>query len=123
MIKITKKPWGEEHLFAHGARYAGKILVVRKGHRMSMQYHVKKEETMYLVAGRLKLTIGKNKNRLSQKIVDAGHVIHLPPKTIHRMEALKHCRLIEVSTPELDDIVRIADDYNRCAEKPIIDKR
>jgi len=117
MLKISKKPWGEEHLFALGNKYAGKILVIRKGHRLSLQYHLKKEETLYLLKGTLKLTLGMRKERLREKVVKEGHIFHLPPRTIHRMEALKNCRLIEVSTPELDDVVRLEDDYQRAHNK------
>lgn len=116
-IKITKKPWGEERLFAHTKNYAGKILIIRKGHRLSLQYHEIKEETLYLEQGILKLTIGSSSTKNSSKIVTAGHIFHLPPKTVHRMEAIENCRLIEVSTPQLDDVTRLQDDYNRVIEK------
>jgi len=112
-VKITKKPWGEERLFALTPRYAGKILIIRKGHRLSLQLHKRKVETLYLEDGVLKLSVGKQLNKLSKKIITSGTVFHLPAKTIHRMEAIRNCRLVEVSTPELWDVVRIEDDYNR----------
>jgi len=117
VIKITKKPWGEERLFALTKKYAGKILIVRKGHRLSLQYHDKKEETLYLDSGMLKLMIGPDKEELSVKILTSGMTFHVSPKTIHRMEAIDNCRLIEVSTPELKDVIRIEDDYNRADKK------
>ena len=112
-IKIIKKPWGEEHLFALTGSYAGKMLFINKGHQLSLQYHNKKEETLLLLEGTLKLTIGAKPAFLKTKTVKAGYVFHLPPGTVHRMKALIDCKLIEVSTPELDDVVRIADDYER----------
>jgi mannose-6-phosphate isomerase-like protein (cupin superfamily) len=112
-VKITKKPWGEERLFALTDNYAGKILIIRKGHRLSLQFHKKKEETLYLESGMLKLTIGPAKGKLSIKVLTSGNTFHIPPKVVHRMEAMDNCRLIEVSTPELKDVVRMEDDYNR----------
>ena len=116
-IKITKKPWGEERLFAKTDKYAGKILLVRKGHRLSLQYHKIKDETLYLEDGILKLTIEKGKNNLVSRNVIAGESFRVPPKTMHRMEAVENCRLIEVSTPELDDVVRVEDDYGRAKKQ------
>lgn len=116
-VKITKKPWGEERLFALAAKYAGKILIIRKGHRLSLQYHNKKEETLYLENGVLKLLIGPDIKRMKKKLITNGCVFHIPPKTVHRMEAIENCRLIEVSTHELNDVVRLEDDYNRVKTK------
>ncbi|MBN1824141.1 MAG: hypothetical protein JW803_07475 [Endomicrobiales bacterium] len=116
-MRIIKKPWGEERLFALTKKYAGKLLIVRKTHRLSLQYHEKKEETLYLQSGLLKLIVGSSPRNLKTKIITSGKVFHLPPKTVHRMEALKDCVLVEVSTPELWDVVRIEDDYNRVKNK------
>jgi len=93
-IKIVKKPWGNELWFAVTKKYAGKILVIKKGHRSSMQYHKIKEESMLLDKGLLKLDIGKKPDKLKTIIVKQGMAFHLPPKTIHRMQALKDCRLL-----------------------------
>ncbi len=112
-IKIIKKPWGEERLFAKTKKYAGKILIVRKGHRLSLQYHNIKDETLYLEEGLLKVTIEKGKDNLVTKAVTSGEIFEIPPKTKHRIEAIENCRIIEVSTPELDDVVRLDDDYGR----------
>ena len=112
-VKITKKPWGEERLFALSDKYAGKILIIRKGHRLSLQYHNKKEETLYLEDGVLKLLIGDRIGKLKTKVITNGCVFHISPKTIHRMEAIENCRLVEVSTHQLDDVIRLEDDYNR----------
>jgi mannose-6-phosphate isomerase-like protein (cupin superfamily) len=115
-VKITKKPWGEERLFALTNNYAGKILIIRKGHRLSLQFHEQKEETLYLESGMLKLLIGPQKGKLVVKVLTSGNTFHVPPKVVHRMEAIDNCRLIEVSTPELKDVVRIEDDYNRAGK-------
>ena len=112
-ILITKKPWGEERLFAKTDKYAGKILIVRKGHRLSLQYHKIKDETLYLEDGILKLTIENAKHKLTSRTVIAGESFRVSPKTSHRFEAIENCRLIEVSTPELDDVIRLEDDYGR----------
>lgn len=112
-IKIVKKPWGEEQWFAHTKKYAGKILIIKKGYRLSLQYHKVKDETLLLQKGVLKLTIETKAGKISTKKVKAGYIFHVPPKVKHRMQALKDCCLIEVSTPQLWDVVRVEDDYNR----------
>jgi mannose-6-phosphate isomerase-like protein (cupin superfamily) len=111
-VKITKKPWGEEHLFACTDTYAGKTLFINKGHRLSLQFHCVKVETLFLVSGKIRLIKGVGK-RLKTLIVDPGMAFHLPCKTIHRIEALKKSCLFEVSTPQLHDVVRLEDDYKR----------
>ena len=116
-IKIIRKPWGEERLFAKTNKYAGKILIVRKGHRLSLQYHKKKDEVLYLEKGLLKITFGNRRNNLRTRIARVGEIMRIAPKTIHRIEAVENCRLIEVSTPELNDVVRIEDDYGRARQK------
>ncbi len=116
-IRIIKKPWGEERLFARNRKYAGKILIVRRGHRLSLQFHKKKDETLYLEDGLLRLVIGKARGKLGAKMVMSGETFTIPRKTIHRIEAIDTCRLIEVSTPELEDVVRIDDDYGRVTKK------
>ncbi|OGS37157.1 MAG: hypothetical protein A2293_13020 [Elusimicrobia bacterium RIFOXYB2_FULL_49_7] len=122
-IIITIKPWGEEHLFALTKKYAAKILLIKKGHRLSLQYHNKKEETLYLQEGVLKLSIGKNNECLQSQTVHKGCIFHLPIKTVHRMEALEDSRLVEVSTPELNDVVRLDDDYRRASTRNNISKK
>ena len=112
-IKSVKKPWGKELWFACTKNYAGKILCVNKGHRLSLQYHKVKEETLLLDKGILILQTGTSLKNLKTRKIKAGTMFHLPPKTIHRMQAINNCRLIEVSTPQLSDVVRLDDDYNR----------
>lgn len=114
-IQIKLKPWGKEIWFAHTDKYAGKILCVKKGHRLSLQYHEKKSETQYLYKGKIRLTYGKNAQRLKTKILKSGDKFDIPTYTIHRIEALENSEIFEVSTPELTDVVRLADDYHRPA--------
>lgn len=108
-VRIVEKPWGRELIFAKAARYAGKLLVIEKGHRLSLQYHRRKHESVYVLRGKLTLRLGRKTT-----VAGPGHSFAVPPKTVHRFEA-RHGRvtLIEVSTPELDDVVRMSDDYGR----------
>lgn len=113
-LKIKLKPWGRELWWAQTADYAGKILEVKKGARLSLQYHQKKEETQYLYSGRARLTFGKTEKTLKTKILRPGDSFHIPPKTIHRLEGLAPKSIIfEVSTSHLTDVVKLADDYGR----------
>lgn len=108
-----EKPWGNELLFALASKYAGKILTINKGHRLSLQFHNKKEETLYLLKGSIRLSIRDSKGKIRGMIMKPGTVHHLPPKTVHRIAALKYSQILEVSTPELYDVVRMDDDYDR----------
>lgn len=112
-IEVKPKPWGREIWFAHTDKYAGKILMITKGHRYSLQYHEKKRETQYIYKGKVKLTYGQNENELQEKILNAGDKIEVEPYTIHRLEALEDSEVFEVSTPELDDVIKLHDDYGR----------
>lgn len=112
-IQIKSKPWGREIWFAHTDSYAGKILEIKKGHRYSLQYHEKKQETQYLLAGKIRFLYGPNKSELREIILNPGDKIDVLPYTLHRAEAIEDSRIFEVSTPELDDIIKIEDDYGR----------
>ncbi|WP_419166763.1 cupin domain-containing protein [Candidatus Palauibacter sp.] len=105
---IVDKPWGREVWYAHTGRYAGKILEVEKGHVLSLQKHLVKHETMLLQSGRMRFT-------LNDEVFEwaPGEVISIPPGNVHRMEALEDSVILEVSTPELDDLVRLEDRYGR----------
>ena len=108
-VKTVKKPWGRELWFARNQRYVGKILVIEKGQRLSRQYHKIKRETLYLLSGRMRLELGRVK-----RVVGPGTIIDIPKRTIHRFEALnQRVTLVEVSTPEVWDVVRLSDDYGR----------
>lgn len=111
-IKIIDKPWGCEWWFAVSDKYVGKIIFIKKGHRLSLQYHEKKHETQFIDEGKVKFTIG-DKDHIEDKILGKGTQIILEPGTWHRIEALEDTKIIEVSTPELTDVVRIEDDYHR----------
>lgn len=117
--QIKLKPWGREIWFAHTDKYAGKILEVKKGHRYSLQYHETKVETQYVVKGKAKFTFcdlktfEKNPQNLQEKILSEGDKIDVKPYTVHRLEALEDTAVFEVSSPELDDVVKIEDDYGR----------
>ena len=106
------KPWGHELIFAHTERYVGKILRIEKGHRLSRQYHERKDESLTVLSGILGLEIGRPPE-VERRLVRAGEAFHLPPGTVHRFIAVESCDLVEVSTPELDDVVRIEDEYGR----------
>jgi mannose-6-phosphate isomerase len=108
----VEKPWGYELHWAKTDRYVGKILHVNAGHALSLQYHNRKEETILLWAGHLLFEIEKN-GSLSKIEMKPGDRVHVAPKTVHRMTALQDCDIFEVSTPELDDVVRLEDRYGR----------
>ncbi|MBI4994219.1 cupin [Candidatus Peregrinibacteria bacterium] len=112
-IVIKPKPWGREIWFAWTSFYAGKILEIKRGHRFSLQYHKKKQETQLVIQGKIKFTFGKNPKKLKTKVLCAGEKIDIAPRTIHRVEALEKTIIFEASTPELDDVVRVEDDYGR----------
>ena len=111
-VQRVPKPWGYEVIFAKTGRYVGKILHVTKGECLSLQYHEMKEETLYVVAGELKLTIEHDGDR-REVTLRAGEAFHIPPRLIHRMEAVVDTDVAEVSTPELNDVVRLEDRYGR----------
>ncbi|OIP81284.1 cupin [Candidatus Peregrinibacteria bacterium CG22_combo_CG10-13_8_21_14_all_44_10] len=115
-IQTKPKPWGKEIWFAHTDSYAGKILEIKKGHRYSLQYHKKKLETQYVLSGKIKMTIGKTEDNLSEIILSPGDKLDITPGTIHRAEGIEDSQILEVSTPDLDDVVKIADDYGRSGE-------
>jgi mannose-6-phosphate isomerase-like protein (cupin superfamily) len=91
----------------------GKLLVIRKGHRLSLQHHVVKEESLRLLSGRIELTRGPSVDALEQMVLEPGDQVHLPPGTVHRFAAIEDSVLVEVSTTQLDDVVRHLDDYGR----------
>ena len=111
-ITRVDKPWGYELHWAKTDRYVGKVLHVDAGHALSLQYHNLKDETIMLWSGRLRFEIRRG-DQTEEFEMTPGDRIHVPPKTIHRLTAVEDCDLIEVSTPELDDIVRLDDRYGR----------
>lgn len=111
-IRRVPKPWGYELIFARTDRYVGKILHINRGETLSLQYHEMKEETLYVVDGELRLTIEHDGDRRELSL-RKGEAFHIPPRLIHRMEAVVDTDVAEVSTPELDDVVRLEDRYGR----------
>ena len=111
-VHRVPKPWGHELIFAKTARYVGKILHIKQGETLSLQYHNVKEETLFVVRGELKLTVESDGDRRVLALRE-GESFHIPPRLIHRMEAVVDTDVAEVSTPELDDVVRLEDRYGR----------
>lgn len=107
------KPWGHEVIWAHSPLYVGKLLFVRAGEALSLQFHEEKDETLHLLEGELALEVGPGIHALRSVELEAGRSIRLRPGTLHRMEAITDCTLLEASTPELDDVVRVRDRYGR----------
>ena len=109
---IVEKPWGYEKIWAHTDKYVGKLLHINDGEQLSLQYHEVKDETVYIMYGTLTIVLDKEEH--SNIILEEGNSYRITPNTLHRFAA-KHgmVELIEVSTPELDDVVRVQDDYGR----------
>jgi mannose-6-phosphate isomerase len=114
--KIVEKPWGHELIWAHTERYVGKILHINKGESLSYQYHVVKDETIRLLSGVLEMDIERDGERRKLRLMP-GDCLHIVPGMKHRMSALEDCDVLEVSTPELDDVVRLEDRYGRADSK------
>ena len=108
----VEKPWGYELIWAQTDRYVGKLLHVQAGHALSLQYHERKDETILLWRGRLRFELGTGDDRRDWEM-RAGERIHIAPGTVHRMTAIEDSDLFEVSTPELDDVIRLDDRYGR----------
>jgi len=109
----TEKPWGFELLFAHTPKYAGKLIFIKKGHRLSLQYHKEKDESIYIYEGKALMEIEGNDGQLVQSVAGPGCCLRIPAKTKHRIEAKEDTILFEVSTPDLEDVERLDDDYGR----------
>ncbi len=110
--EIVSKPWGREEIFARTERYVGKFLIVRAGEALSLQYHERKDETLALLEGTARLWIEEG-GRLVEHRMAPGEAFRITPGTRHRLEAITDSRLVEVSTPETDDVVRLEDRYGR----------
>lgn len=113
MNKIIEKPWGKEEVIEINSSYMVKKLTMNAGHRCSTQYHNFKRETIYVLSGKLKIYFGTKIDQLKSKIFQSGENITIPPKLIHRMEAVEDSIYLESSTPEMEDVVRLQDDYER----------
>ena len=115
MAEITRvtKPWGEEVHWAITSKYVGTILRINAGCRLSLQYHERKEESIFVLSGLLRLHLADSDGVIGVRELQPGQAAHVPVGRAHRFEAVRPTELIEVSTPELDDVIRLADDYGR----------
>jgi len=109
----VEKPWGYELIWAHTDRYVGKILHIDKGQALSLQYHLRKDETIHVLAGVMRFETGGEGKELQQTVLHPGDSFHITPLLRHRMIAETDCDILEASTPELDDVVRLEDRYGR----------
>ena len=111
--KLIPKPWGSEEVIEINGKYMFKKLIMNAGHRCSLQYHNIKKETIYVLSGKLKIIQGQDQDNLSEEIYYSGDSITIEPGLIHRMEAVEDSVYLEASSPEIDDVVRLKDDYLR----------
>jgi mannose-6-phosphate isomerase len=112
-VKRIEKPWGYELVYAATDRYCGKIIFIRAGGELSLQFHRTKDETIYIHSGRVEFEIGDPGKPIDVEVIAPGRAFHLAPGTVHRLRALEDTVILEVSTPELDDVVRLEDRYGR----------
>ena len=113
-VTHVPKPWGHETIWARSDRYAGKILHINAGHELSVQYHNRKDETVYLLSGEIVYRVQREGDDvLDDMHLKVGESFRITPGTIHQMIALTDCDVLEVSTPEIDDVVRLSDKYGR----------
>lgn len=112
-VRRVEKPWGYELHFALTDRYCGKVLFVRAGESLSLQYHEVKDETLYVQSGRAQVTLGSAQDSLEVVEAGPGAAFHVTPGTLHRITAIDDATFLEVSTPELEDVVRLEDRYGR----------
>jgi mannose-6-phosphate isomerase len=113
-VRRVEKPWGHEEVFALvEGRYCGKALHVTAGHALSLQYHERKDEVIAVQSGRATLEVGESEDALETVELEPGERVHLPAGVRHRITALTDVVLLEASTPELDDVVRLEDRYGR----------
>ncbi len=115
-VATVPKPWGHETIWARSGRYVGKILHINAGHELSVQFHRKKDETIHLLSGEIVYRVQRdpsNQERLEDVRLKIGESFRIMPGTVHQMVAVTDCDVLEVSTPELDDVVRLSDKYGR----------
>jgi mannose-6-phosphate isomerase-like protein (cupin superfamily) len=115
-IERVEKPWGYELIWAKTEKYAAKILHLRKDKRLSYQYHQKKDEAMFVASGKVLVELEGEGGGKTISYLNAGECLHIPAFTRHRIMAVEEADIFEVSTPELDDVVRLQDDYGRLKE-------
>ncbi|MEJ7809141.1 MAG: cupin [Gemmatimonadaceae bacterium] len=111
-VVVVQKPWGHEVIWANTERYVGKILHIKAGQSLSVQYHNRKDETIYLLAGEMIYRVQEG-DELKDVRLRVGDAFRNVPLTVHQMEAVTDCDVLEASTPDLDDVVRLSDRYGR----------
>ena len=112
-VERVEKPWGYEVIYAVTERYSGKILFIRKDEQLSLQFHRRKDEVIYVHSGRIELEVGEPGRTPDREVVGPGRAFRFTPGTVHRWRALEDTLVLEVSTPDLDDVVRLEDRYGR----------
>lgn len=112
-MKTVVKPWGKEEWIAHNDFYALKLITLNKGYRTSLHYHDEKHETYYVDRGRVLSWLENASGAIEKREVPAGSVVEIVPGKSHRVEAVEDTVIIEVSTPHLDDVIRVEDDFGR----------
>ncbi|HEX2045940.1 MAG TPA: cupin domain-containing protein [Gaiellaceae bacterium] len=112
-VERVEKPWGYEIVYALTERYCGKVLFIRKGEQLSLQFHRRKDEVIYVHEGRIQLEVGEPGRTPDTEVVGPGRSFRFTPGTVHRWRALEDTLVLEVSTPDLDDVVRLEDRYGR----------
>ena len=115
-MQVIEKPWGKEEVIEINDRYMVKRLTMWAGHRCSLQYHNIKRETIYVLSGQLRIYFGPRQEQLTSKVYGPAETITLAPCVVHRMEAVEDSVYLEASTPEMDDVVRLVDDYHRAPQ-------
>ena len=111
-VRVVEKPWGHETIWAHTEHYVGKVLHIKAGHALSVQYHNQKDETIHLLRGEMIYRVQEG-DALRDRPLKAGESFRNTPGTVHQMEAVTDCDVLEASTPHLDDVVRLSDRYGR----------
>lgn len=114
--RVVEKPWGHELIWALTDRYAGKVLHIRAGEALSLQYHHVKDETIMVILGQIELEYSAIGETWSTITLEPGQPFRIPPEMRHRMTAIVDSDVLEVSTPELDDVVRLEDRYGRAPQ-------
>lgn len=112
-VERVEKPWGHETVYATTERYLGKVLFIRAGEQLSLQFHRRKDEVIYVQSGKIELEVGEPGRTPDTEVVGAGRAFRFEPGVVHRWRALEDTVVLEVSTPEPDDVVRLEDRYGR----------
>lgn len=112
-MRVIEKPWGKEEVIEINSKYMVKRLTMLRGHRCSLQYHNVKHETIYVLSGQLRVFRGPSQTDLTYEDFGPGGFLTLPTGVVHRMEGVEDSVYLEASTPEMDDVVRLTDDYHR----------